>query len=149
MHYTTGNVGRVIVMRLEDGDPVYECIQKTAAAENITHAMVWIIGGVTNGNVVVGPDDYAPDAKFPFSVLSEKFTDRREIAGTGMLMPASDGVSRLHMHAAIGKGTEPIVGCPRLGLDCWLVNEVVMLELSGVNARRIKEPQSGFELLTI
>jgi predicted DNA-binding protein with PD1-like motif len=149
MQYTTGSVGKVIVMRLEEGDQVYPCIEQTAAAEAVSQAMVWIIGGVKDGKVVVGPDDRAPAAAAPFATMVESFTDRREIVGVGMLFPGSDGLPRLHMHAGLGKGDQPLVGCPRLGLDCWLVNEVVLMELCGIDAARVKDPLTGFELLKI
>jgi predicted DNA-binding protein with PD1-like motif len=149
MKYSKGSVGAVLVMRLEDGDPIYASIEEAARAEGINHAVVWIIGGMKNGQVVVGPQDRAPGATFPFQVMVESFADAREILGVGMLFPASDGQSRLHMHAGIGKGAEPLIGCPRLAADCWLVNEVVIMELRSVEARRVKDQQTGFELLSV
>ncbi|KMQ49451.1 hypothetical protein CHISP_3632 [Chitinispirillum alkaliphilum] len=145
MEYTIGTMGRCIVMRLHENDPVYKCIEETTEKEKLLHGVVLIIGGVKNGGVVVGPKDQ--DAR-PLSPVVESFSEAREIAGVGTIFPNSEGSPKLHLHATFGKGKTPITGCPRKGLDCWLINEVVILELKGVNASRIKD-KSGMELLKI
>ena len=55
----------------------------------------------------------------------------------------------LHMHAAAGREGRATVGCTRAGVDVWLVGEVVLLEILGTEARRRKDPQTGFQLLTV
>jgi predicted DNA-binding protein with PD1-like motif len=145
MKYTTGTVGRVITIRFEDGDPIYQGIEDVAAKEMIDSAVIWLIGGVKNGGVVVGPSD---DSMPPVPMI-ERFTDAREIAGIGTLFPDDDNRSSLHLHASIGKGTAPLTGCPRKGLDCWLITEAIIMEMKGVNARRLKDTKSGFSLLEI
>ncbi|MCL2182825.1 MAG: DUF296 domain-containing protein [Chitinispirillia bacterium] len=144
MEYTTGAVGRCICIRLHEGDPVYMTIQDVAEREGLGAGVVFAIGGVKNGAVVVGPKD---QDERPLRTMVENFADAREIAGVGTLFRNEEGEMKLHMHASIGKGTAPIVGCPRMGLDCWLVTEVIILELTGVNAVRAREA-SGLELLT-
>ncbi len=143
MEYTTGAVGRCVCIRLHENDRVYDSIQQVAEKEGIGAAAVFVIGGVKNGAVVVGPID---QDERPLKTTVKKFEDAREIAGIGTLFKNEAGEVKLHMHASIGKGSEPIVGCPRLGLDCWLVNEVIILELLNLNAVRAKEG-SGLELL--
>ncbi|MDR0330313.1 MAG: DNA-binding protein [Chitinispirillales bacterium] len=143
MEYTTGAVGKCICVRLHENDPVYASIQEAADKEGIDAGVAFAIGGVKNGAVVVGPID---QDERPLRTTVEKFSDARELVGVGTLFRNEEGEMKLHMHASIGKGTAPLVGCPRLGLDCWLVNEVVILELTGINAVRAKEA-SGLELL--
>jgi uncharacterized protein len=143
MEYTTGAVGRCVCMRLHENDKVYDSIQEVAEKEGLSAAVVFVIGGVKNGAVVAGPVD---QDERPLNTIVKKFEDAREIAGIGTLFKNEAGEIKLHMHASIGKGSEPIVGCPRMGLDCWLVTEVVMLELLGINAVRAKEA-GGLELL--
>jgi uncharacterized protein len=145
MKYTTGSVGRIITIRFEDGDPIYEGIEEVAAKEEIESGMVWVIGGVKNGGVVVGPSS---DAMPPVPMV-ERFIDPREIAGIGTIFTDDDGAPSLHMHASIGKGTSPLVGCPRKGLDCWLITEAVIMELNDLDARRMKDEKSGFTLLEV
>ncbi len=145
MKYTVGKVGRVFTMRFEDGDPIYAGIEKTAAAENIGSGIVWLIGGVKNGGVVVGPSD----GSLPIVPLIERFSDPREIVGIGTLFPDDEGKPSLHLHASIGKGTFPLTGCPRKGLDCWLITEAILMETLDTVARRVSESGSGLSLLTV
>jgi predicted DNA-binding protein with PD1-like motif len=53
------------------------------------------------------------------------------------------------MHAAAGREGRATVGCTRAGVDVWLVGEVVLLEIVGPEARRRKDPKTGFQLLTV
>jgi predicted DNA-binding protein with PD1-like motif len=146
MEYEVGRAGRIIVMRLHDGDAIYASIEGAAQKERVTSAAVWLVGGIKNAGVVVGPK---VEDVFPLQVMEERFSDGREIVGFGTIFTNSKGEPRLHMHAAIGKGTVVIAGCPRKGADCWLVDEVVILEIDGLSARRVAEPKCGLELLTI
>jgi predicted DNA-binding protein with PD1-like motif len=146
MEYEIGRAGRIVVMRLHDGDPIYASIEGMAQKERITSAAVWLVGGIKNGGVVVGPK--AQDV-FPLEVMEERFSDAREIVGFGTIFTNSKGEPKLHMHAAIGKGSKVIAGCPRKGADCWLVDEVVLLEIEGLSARRLAEAKCGLELLSI
>ena len=145
MKYTTGSVGRIFTIRFEDGDPIYEGIKKVASDEKIAGGVVWLIGGVKNGGVVVGPSDDS----MPPVPMEEHFIDPREIVGIGTLFPDDNGKPSLHLHASIGKGKAPLTGCPRKGLDCWLITEAVVMEITGTSARRVKNAGSGFELLEI
>ena len=97
-----------------------------------------------HGGVVVGPEK---DDERPPRIRVERFEDAREILGIGTLFLNEAGQPKLHLHAAIGKGSVALAGCPREGADCWLVDEVVILELAGVQARRVKDAKSGFDLL--
>jgi predicted DNA-binding protein with PD1-like motif len=146
MEYEVGRTGRIVVLRLHDGDPIYASIEGVAQKERIVSGVVWLVGGIKNACVVVGPKDQ--DA-VPLQVIEERFSDAREIVGFGTIFTNSKGEPRLHMHAAIGKGTAVIAGCPRKGADCWLVDEVIVLEIDGVSARRAVEAKSGLELLSI
>lgn len=145
MNYTVGKTGRVLVLRLEHGEAIYTAIESVAKRERVRHAVVWIVGGVRKGRVVVGPEK---DDEFPLKTLVESFDDARELLGVGTLFPGRSGRPTLHLHAAIGRGRAAIAGCPRLGAECWLVDEVVILELVGVDARRALDRKSGLRLLS-
>jgi predicted DNA-binding protein with PD1-like motif len=145
MEYDIGRTGRVVVMRLHDGDPIYASIEGVALKERIASAAVWIVGGIKNSTVVAGPKK---QDVFPLETIDLHFDDAREIVGFGTIFTNSSGQPRLHMHAAIGKGETMIAGCPRKGADCWLVDEVVMLEIVGSAAGRRVSEQCGLELLS-
>jgi predicted DNA-binding protein with PD1-like motif len=146
MEYEIGKAGRILVMRLSDGDPIYASIENAAQKEHIQSAAVWLVGGIKNAGVVVGPK---VQDEFPLQVMEERFSDAREIVGVGTLFTNSKGEPKLHMHAAIGKGDKVVAGCPRKGADCWLVDEVIVMEITGIAGRRVAEAKCGLELLSI
>ena len=57
MKATEGKIGRVFIMRLEDGDIIPDCIEKFAREKGISTGHAVIVGGVGSGQVVVGPRD--------------------------------------------------------------------------------------------
>ena len=50
MKYASASLGRALVVRLEDGDIVHECIEEAARAEGIARAAVILLGGVDGGS---------------------------------------------------------------------------------------------------
>jgi len=146
MEYEIGKTGRVVVMRLHEKDPIYASIEGVAAAERIASAAVWIVGGVQNATVVAGP---RKQDVFPLETMDRHIDDAHEIVGFGTIFTDDSGRPKLHLHAAMGRGDTVIAGCPRKGADCWLVDEVIMLEITDTKARRAKDGQTGLDLLTV
>jgi predicted DNA-binding protein with PD1-like motif len=60
-----------------------------------------------------------------------------------------DSEPLLHFHAGLGRGQAARVGCPRGGMAVYLVLEVIILEVCGVQARRELDPDAGVHLLKI
>ncbi|MBD3346312.1 MAG: DUF296 domain-containing protein [Chitinivibrionales bacterium] len=146
MKYCSGKTGRIFVARLEDGDDIYACIERIASREKIPGAVVWIIGGMKNGGVVTGPKT---PIVMPPEVMIERFEEPREVLAVGTIFPGDDGTPSLHLHAGAGRGDKPLIGCPRIAAECWLIDEVVILEITKMNVARKKDPSSGLELLDI
>lgn len=150
MKYAEGRTGRVFVLRLEHGDRVPDVIETFAKEHSVTTAACWLLGGIGCGILVVGPEDVAEsgDQLPPIPMLHE-IQGVHEAAAVGTLFPNADGEPRLHMHAALGRGGVARAGCVRPGLDIWVVGEVVILELIGLDLNRTTDPATGFELLNI
>jgi len=144
MEYTQGAVGRVFVARLKDGESIYAAVTEIAHRERIAAAAVFAIGGMRSGKVVTGPENPIGQVVPHF----EEFDDARELVGFGTLFQ-QDGEPSLHLHAAIGRGDSALVGCPRGGMSVYLVHEVVILEMIGLHAERILDPDVGMHLLRI
>lgn len=144
MEYQIGSIGRVIVARGFDNEAVYEEIEGICAKENIHNAAVLVVGGLRKGKIVVGPKD--PDGKIQPQYA--EFDDAREIAGVGTVFCDETG-PKLHLHGAIGRGTETLAGCPRGGATVFCVLEVVIMEINGVDASRTLDPSIGAKLLTL
>ena len=144
MDYQVGQVGRVIVIRLGEGEDIYECIETLARRENIKAAAVMIVGGLRRAEVVVGPKQEKPRIVGNFKT----FDGPGEVLGVGTIYWDEDQ-PRLHMHSAMGKGNRTIVGCPRGGAKTFLVLEVTIIEITGVDARRKLDENSGLKLLKL
>ncbi len=57
MKYSQAKIGRIYVIRLEDGDIIHEEIEKFAREKSIKAAALIIIGGADEGSkLIVGPE---------------------------------------------------------------------------------------------
>ena len=65
----------------------------------------------------------------------------------GLIFPGPDGKPMLHMHAASGRGQSTITGCIRAGISTWHVLEVMLVEITGLDAVRLPDQLTGFNLL--
>jgi predicted DNA-binding protein with PD1-like motif len=147
MHYTEGRMGRVFVLRLTDGERLNDTLEAFARQQGIICGLAFYLGGSATGSkVVVGPDARRTDAVVP---LVHLLSGSQEVLALGTLVPDEAGKPVLHMHAAAGREGGATVGCTRAGVDVWLVGEVVLLEILGTDAHRRKDPDTGFQLLTV
>ncbi len=144
MKASAGKVGRVFVIRLEDGDVMPDCLERFAAEQGVAIGFAIMIGGVAGGEVVVGPRDSAARPPEPMLLPID---GAHEVAAVGVLAPGEDGRPVLHMHAALGRSGQTVTGCIRPGVKTWLVGEVILYEITGAAAARIKDKKSGFALL--
>ncbi len=144
MEYTVGSVGRVVVMRLNEGEDLYESIESVAKKEDIRSAAVLITGGLRSASVVVGPKQEKPEIVGDF----RQFAGPGEVLGVGTIYCDDEG-PKMHIHTAIGKGDLAMVGCPRGGAKIFLVMEITIIEIAGINAKRTLDESSGIKLLKL
>ena len=139
-----GRIGRVFVIRLEDGDVVPECIERFAEEKSVSVGQAILVGGIGGGDVVVGP---RRSEERPPEPMLLPIDGAHEVAGVGVLAPGEDGRPVLHIHAALGRAGQTMTGCLRHGVTTWLVGEVILYEILGADVVRTQDEQSGFELL--
>jgi len=145
MKYSEGKLGRVFVIRLEDGDRLPSAIESFAAQNGVRRGMCILIGGINDGGkIVVGPEDGRVLPPVPMLFGLEGV---HEVSGVGTLFPDSEGKPVLHMHAALGREGQTRTGCIRPGVEVWQVGEVILLEIIENEALRLKDRATGFELL--
>ncbi|QJT08470.1 PPC domain-containing DNA-binding protein [Oceanidesulfovibrio marinus] len=140
-----GSIGRVFVIRLEDGDALPTCLEEFARENNVTRALCALVGGIGSGRLVVGPRDGDAERIVP---MVNPIGAVHEAAAIGTIFPGEDGQPKLHMHAALGRGESATTGCIRQGVDIWKLAEVVVLEIEGSDMLRAVDPAFGFEVLT-
>jgi len=143
MEYAVGKTGRIIAARLFEGEDLYESVEEIAAKENVKAAAVLITGGFRQANVVVGPKTERPR----LIGNSRDFAGPGEVLGVGTIYRDSQG-PKLHIHTAIGKGDQAIVGCPRGGAKTFLILEITIIEIEGIEAGRKPDEATGLNLLT-
>ncbi|MBW1739945.1 MAG: DNA-binding protein [Deltaproteobacteria bacterium] len=144
MKSSEGHIGRIFVIRLEDGDVVPECIERFAQENGVSVGHVVLVGGVGGGQVVVGPrrsNERPPDP------MLLPVDGAHEVIGVGVLAPGEDGQPILHIHAALGRSGQTMSGCLRPGVKTWLVGEVILYEILDAKAARVRDRESGFTLL--
>jgi predicted DNA-binding protein with PD1-like motif len=145
MRYSTAKLGRVFVVRLEDGDILHESLEALAQKENIRAAAVIMLGGADEGSrIVVGPERSRTTPVVPMEHI---LTGVYEAAGVGTIFPDARGHAILHMHMAGGRKDHAVAGCVRRGVKVWQVMEAVIWELTDTDAKRVLDSATGFELL--
>ncbi|AII61607.1 PPC domain-containing DNA-binding protein [Dehalococcoides mccartyi] len=144
MKASQGSLGRVFIIRLEDGDRVPTCLEDFARTQQISHAQVVLIGGIEGGQVVVGPRQ---SREYPPEPVLIPLDGAHEVAGLGIIAPGEDGTPKLHIHAALGRMGKTTTGCLRPGVNTWIVGEAVMYEILGAKAVRRFDEATKFNLL--
>lgn len=144
MKAAEGKVGRVFVIRLENEDIIPDCLEEFAEEVSLKTALVTLIGGVNEGNIVTGPRQ---TEEMPPDPMITPVDEAHETMGLGVLALDENGRPKLHLHGALGRTGSVKVGCFRPGLKTWLVGEVIITEITGVESRRVLDEKSGFTLL--
>jgi len=142
MQYRTGSVGRVIVVKFEDGDDLNDGLLDVAKKESVKAGFVYLLGGMRSAGMVCGPKEPI----LPPEPAWEGFTDGREILAVGSLF-LKDGEPALHLHGAVGKFGTTLTGCVRKDAKVFLVVEAMILEITGVNAGKVLNEKTGIAML--
>ena len=144
MKYSEAGVGRVFVLRLENGDRIPDVIEEFAKDKQIQSAIVHFLGGAdTKSKVVVGPED-GTASKLSTMVL--ELAGVHEALGVGTIFLNEEGNPKLHLHSAFGRNDGTITGCTREGVIIWHVGEVIILELVNIKATRKFDPAKGLNI---
>jgi len=145
MQFSEGQLGRTFALRLEDGEPMPQTLEDFLADRGITHGLAFMVGGADDGSkLVVGPEE---GRALPVNPMVTALVGVHEILGVGTIFPDETGRPVLHMHGACGRQESTITGCIRAGIQAWHILEIVVLEITGLQAARLPDAQTGFHLL--
>ena len=145
MDYTQVNLGRIFVLRLRQNECLHEVIEEFAVQKQVNSALCFFLGGAQDkSKVVVGPKDGDVMPPEPMITLLKGV---HEGCGVGTIFVDETGVPKLHMHASFGRNDNTVTGCVRMGVNVWQIGEVIILELTGGSAKRLKNKETGFEFL--
>lgn len=144
MKYSVGHTGRVILLRLDEGEDVLESLESLASKENIESGIFFVIGSLKEGSFVSGADT----DELPVIPIWHHLTNNHEVLGIGNIFQM-DGQPKVHLHAAAGRGDRVRLGCVREKSKVFLVEEIIIFELLGVEAIRETDGRTGLTLLKI
>lgn len=142
MQYRAGSIGRVIVLKFEDGDSLLDGIIEVAKNERVKAGFFFLLGGMRSAGMVCGP----VEPVLPPEPSWQGFADGREILGIGSVF-LKDGEPAVHLHGAVGKSGTTLTGCVRKDDKVFLVVEAMLLEVSGIEASKVVSEKTGIAML--
>lgn len=144
MKYQVGKVGRVIVAKFEDKEDVLGNLGSIVKKEGISAAVFYLVGGMREGKIVVGPER----DEIPPTPVWKNLGESHEVVGFGTIFYQGNE-PKVHFHGAFGKKDMVKVGCLRENSATFLVLEAVIIELSGINAVKDIDPALGLAVLKL
>ncbi len=143
MDYRTGSIGRILMIRFDHGDDFLEGLNDLVRKEKISSGWFQILGGVRQAGVVTGPKQ----PTMPPEPVWQDIDGAREVVGSGSVHMEGD-TPRIHLHAAMGHHGETLTACIRKNTKVYLILEVILFELQGIDATRPWWEEGGFNRLT-
>lgn len=141
MQYSEGRMGRMFVLRIDHGEDLIVELRQFLSQKQISHALVHFLGALLQGQVVTGPElpVLPPVPHF------EHFQGGWEVFGIATVYPGDAG-PQLHLHGSVGRAREALTGCLRDKADVYLVIEVVITEITGLQAKKQHDSRTGLSL---
>lgn len=139
MEYQSGKSGRVFYGRLDDGEDLHDGIRELVTRENVRCAWFQLFGGLRSAGVVIGPKEPV----MPPDPVWEEVNDTREVLGTGSVFWDKEK-PLIHLHAAMGHHGKTLTGCVRKDSRVYLVIEMMLVEITGIEVSRPWFEKGGF-----
>ena len=131
MQYTEGQLGRVFVVRIDNGEEMLSSLRTFIAEKEIHSGSILFLGALMSGRMVTGPEEpVIPPV--PHYVM---FEGGWEVFGVGTIYPGEGG-PHIHFHASVGRSGHALTGCLREEATAYLIVEAVIHEFVGLSARR-------------
>ena len=131
MQYTEGQIGRIFVVRIDDGEDLLVSLRRFILDKGIEAGSIVFLGALMEGKMVTGPEKpvIPPDPHYVF------FEGGWEVFGVGTIY-MGEGGPYIHCHASVGRAGHALTGCLRERAVTYLIVEVVIYEITGLSARR-------------
>jgi len=131
MQYSEGRIGRVFVLRIDDGEDFLGVTREFVKTHAVTTGTILYLGALRQAKMVTGPEEavYPPDPHFVM------FEGGWEMVGIGTIT-MEDGTPAVHFHTSVGRAGHALTGCLREKAVTYIVAEVVILEFSGMSIVR-------------
>jgi len=108
MQYSEGSIGRVFVLRIDDGEDFLDVTREFVKTHNVTAGTILYLGALRQARMVTGPEEavFPPDPHFVM------FEGGWEMVGIGTIS-VEDGAPAIHFHASVGRAGYALTGCLR------------------------------------
>jgi uncharacterized protein len=131
MQYTEGQIGRVFVVRIDDGEDMLLSLRQFILDKNVQAGSIHFLGALMSGRMVTGPEEpVIPPV--PHFIM---FEGGWEVFGIGTIYPGEGG-PHIHYHGSVGRSGHALTGCLREKAITYLIVEAVIIEFTGLTARR-------------
>lgn len=138
MDWTQGTVGRVFFVRFDHGENIYAALTEFVRKQNIRTGVVQCMGAVHKVQCVAGPKEDTVPPKPDWQTVDSA----HEVVGMATI--AWNGEKpHIHMHAALGRGADAMVGCLRGTGEVFLVIEAIIFEFQGMTVARTEDTSLG------
>jgi len=131
MQYSEGQLGRVFVVRIDNGEDFLVTLQKFIGEKEIETGTILFLGALKEGRLVTGPEELT----FPPSPHFVMFEGGWETFGIGTICQGDAGPA-IHYHASFGRAGHALTGCLRELATTYLIIEAVILEFTGFGIHR-------------
>lgn len=142
MQFQEGRLGRIFLLKFSHGEDLLQEFIEFAMKQNIKAAWIQFLGALKQGKLVTGPKK----PELPPVPVWQEFSQAWEIIGVGNLFWEGDS-PRLHVHGALGKGSDTLTGCLRQETEIYLVAEALLMEIVGPTVSRRLDQKLGVSLL--
>lgn len=143
MQYSEGRLGRIFVIRLEDGEDLIRSIQQFVERMEVSAGMIHFLGALREGRLIAGPKEPTIPPGPPFV---EELEGSWETFGVATVYPGEEGKPAVHIHASAGHDDRALTGCLRKMATTYLVVEAVVFEFCGLEAKREIDEMTGLSL---
>ena len=141
MQYSEGQIGRVFVVRIDDGEDMLQSLRQFVLDKNVLTGSILFLGALMNGRMVTGPEEpVIPPV--PHFVM---FEGGWEVFGVGTVYPGEGG-PHIHFHATVGRSGHALTGCLRENARTYLIVEAIITEYTGLAARREFDEKTQLQL---
>jgi uncharacterized protein len=141
MQYTEGQLGRIFVVRIDDGEDMLVSLRQFVQDKGVRAGSIVFLGALMNGRMVTGPEEpVIPPV--PHFVM---FEGGWEVFGVGTIYPGEGG-PHIHYHASVGRAGHALTGCLRDKAVTYLIVEAVIYEFTGLSARKEYDEKTQIHL---
>jgi len=142
MEYTQATSGRIFAVKFDAEEDILVELKELMRKEKIQSGIIYLIGALTNTDVVVGPKT----KEYPPEPVYWNFSDAKEIVAVG-LFAHEDDEPKIHLHAGFGNKKETKVGCIRNKSEVYLTVEGIIHEFIDTNITRKYDERYNASLL--